>query len=178
MKRLAEILLLGCMIMLLMGSDSLDERFERLGSKIMCTCGCSQMLLKCNHVGCPNSDPMIRQLRALVGGGREIANGVAASAQAAAGLQPMSNDDDVLNWFRKNWGVIAVVEPGSNGLELWAWVLPRLVFWLGLGVLVVVLVRNWLSRRSRLAHTPPAPSAKLDPHLEALRDRARRETEI
>ena len=173
MKRLAEILLLGSMVMLLMGADNPDERFERLGSKIMCTCGCSEMLLKCNHVGCPNSDPMIRQLRALVGGGREIATGLATSSQAVADLQPMSNDDDVLNWFRKNWGVTAVVEPGSHGLELWAWVLPPLGLGLGL-LLVIMTVRNW---RSRPAHSTAA-SAKLDPRLEALRDRARRETEI
>jgi cytochrome c-type biogenesis protein CcmH/NrfF len=85
----------------------------------------------------------------------------------------MSNDDDVLNWFRKNWGVTAVVEPGSHGLELWAWVLPRLAFWSGL-VVAIVMVLKW---RSRAAHTP-APAAKLDPHLEALRDRARRETQL
>ncbi len=175
MKRLVEILLLSCMIVLLMGADSNsnDERFERLGSKIMCTCSCSQMLLKCNHVGCPNSDPMIRQLRALVGGGRDIVNGLASSSSDIAGLRPMSNDEDVLNWFRKTWGVTAVVEPGSRGLELWAWILPPLALALGMFA-VLFTMRKW---RLRPAQTP-ASAKKLDPHLEALRDRARRETEL
>ncbi|HEY6969390.1 MAG TPA: hypothetical protein VJA94_09300, partial [Candidatus Angelobacter sp.] len=39
-----------------------DKRFNDIGSKIQCSCGCGQMLLKCNHVGCPSSDSMIRQL--------------------------------------------------------------------------------------------------------------------
>jgi hypothetical protein len=52
---------------------------------------------------------------------------------------------------------------------LWAWILPPLG--LGVGLLLVILtVRNWRSH--------PAPATKLDPRLEALRDRARRETEV
>jgi cytochrome c-type biogenesis protein CcmH len=152
MKRLAEILLLCVAVSLLMGADNQNERYERLGGKIMCACGCSQMLLKCNHVGCQDSDRMIRQLRATV--------------------QQYSSDEDVLNFFRRNWGVTAVVEPGAHGLELWAWILPPLALGVGL-LLVILIVRNWRSRPGQA--TAPA---KLDPHLEALRDRARRETEV
>lgn len=153
MKRLAEILLLCLAVTLLMGADNQNERYERLGGKIMCACGCSQMLLKCNHVGCQNSDRMIRELRASV--------------------QQYSSDEDVLNLFRRNWGVTAVVEPGSHGLELWAWILPPLA--LGVGLLLVILtVRNWRLRPANAS----APATKPDPRLEALRDRARRETEV
>ena len=172
MRRLAEILLLGCMVALLMGADTADERYERLGAKIMCTCGCSQMLLKCNHIGCPNSDPMIRQLRALVGAKREIAAGPAVGS-GAADVQPLDNDQDVLNWFRNTWGVTAVVEPGTRGFELWAWILPVAAAATGF-IAVVFVVRNW---RQRPAHVSPQ-AAQLDPHLDALRERARRETEI
>lgn len=177
--KVLEILLLAGMVMLLMGADrmaadSKDERFQRLGSKIMCSCGCSQMLLKCNHVNCPSSDPMIRQLRALVGGGgKEILNGQAGSASDIAGLQPLSSDEDVLNWFRQNWGVTAVVEPGTRGFEFWAWAMPVIALALGT-LLVIFTVRNW-RHRPALAQGKPA---KIDPHMEALRDRARRETEI
>lgn len=153
MKRVAEILLLCLAVSLLVGADSENARFEKLGGKIMCACGCSQMLLKCNHVGCQDSDRMIRELRTTV--------------------QQYRNDDDVLNFFRRNWGVTAVVEPGSHGLELWAWILPPLALALGL-LLVVLTVRNWRSRPAQAS----APATKLDPRLEALRDRARRETEI
>jgi cytochrome c-type biogenesis protein CcmH len=152
-KRLAEILLLCCAVVLLMGADSESVRYEKIGGKIMCSCGCAQMLLKCNHVGCPNSDQMIHQLRASV--------------------HEFSNDDDVLNFFRKTWGVTAVVEPGTHGLEALAWWLP--VIGVSAGLLVVgFTIRQW---RLRPAKAKPA-DVHLAPHLEALRDRARRETEI
>jgi cytochrome c-type biogenesis protein CcmH len=136
-----------------MGADNQEARFQNLGSKIMCTCSCTQMLLKCNHVGCPNSDRMIRELRASV--------------------QSTGNDQEVLDWFRKNWGVTAVVEPNKSGFELSAWILP----WSGglLGLLVVIFViRSW---KLRTAPVPPA-DINLDPQLESLRARAHRETEI
>lgn len=153
MKRLAEILLLCCAIALLMGADGENVRYERLGGKIKCTCGCEQMLLKCNHVGCPNSDQMIHQLRTAV--------------------QTYSNDDDVLNFFRKSWGVTTVVEPDTHGFELWAWVLPVAALALGLA-LVLLTIRQWRLRPARAAQA----DLQLDPHLEALRNRAREETEI
>src|SRR5262249_28713623 len=153
MKRLAEVRLLCCMIVLLMGADNQEARYQKLGHKIMCTCGdCTYLLLECNHVGCPNSSRMIKQLR--------------------VNVQSEQDDEKVLEWFRQTWGVTAVVEPRTHGLELLSWVWPG--GGLGLGfLLVLVVIRNW---RSRPAKAPAAE--KLDPQLEALRDRARRETEV
>jgi cytochrome c-type biogenesis protein CcmH/NrfF len=141
------------MVVLLMGADNQEARYQNLGGKIMCTCSCSQMLLKCNHVGCPNSDTMIRELR--------------------ANVQSSRNDEEVLNWFRTKWGVTAVVEPSTHGFELLAWVLPAAG--LGLGLLLVLLViRSWRLRSAPVAMT----DLNLAPELEALRARARRETEL
>jgi len=153
MKRLGEILLLCCAITLLMGADSENVRYERVGGKIMCACGCYQMLLKCNHVGCQDSDQMVSQLRTAV--------------------HQYPNDDDVLNFFRRTWGVTVVVEPDTHGFELWAWVLPVAGLALGL-TLVLLTIRQWRLRPARAAQA----NLQLDPHLEALRNRAREETEI
>jgi cytochrome c-type biogenesis protein CcmH/NrfF len=153
MKRAARLLILPFMAVLLMGADNQEARYQKLGSKIMCTCGCAEMLLQCDHVGCPNSDRMTHELR--------------------ANVQRMSNDEEVLDWFRSTWGVAAVVEPRTHGFELLAWILPAAG--LGLGLLLVVLViRNWKMRPAPVA----AADLNLAPDLEALRDRARRETEI
>jgi len=62
-KRILKSLLLPLALVLLMGADNQEARFQNLGGKIMCTCSCAQMLLKCNHVGCPNSAQMIGQVR-------------------------------------------------------------------------------------------------------------------
>jgi cytochrome c-type biogenesis protein CcmH/NrfF len=151
MKRLGQLLVLFCTIGLLMGAD--NARYENLGSKIMCTCGCGQMLLKCNHVGCPNSEKMIHQLH----------------SQVAA----TTDDEEVLNFFRKEWGVTTVVEPGRHGFELLAWILP--FAGLGLGILLLILVvSKWRRRPAEVT----AAKVPLDPHLEALRARARQETEV
>lgn len=153
MKRLAQLLVLPFMVVLLMGADNQEARYQNLGGKIMCSCGCAQMLLKCNHVGCPNSDQMIRELR--------------------ANVQSSRNDEEVLNWFRTKWGVTAVVEPSTHGFELLAWVLPAAG--LGLGLLLVLLViRSWRLRSAPVAMT----DLNLAPELEAMRARARRETEL
>jgi len=153
MKRAARLLILPLMAVLLMGADNQEARYQKLGGKIMCTCGCAEMLLQCDHVGCPNSDRMTHELR--------------------ANVQRMSNDEEVLDWFRSTWGVAAVVEPRTHGFELLAWILPAAG--LGLGLLLVVLViRNWKMRPAPVA----AADLNLAPDLEALRDRARRETEI
>lgn len=164
MKKAAEILLLCWAIILLMGADSPDARFHKIGSKIMCTCGdCTYMLLECNHVGCPNSSRMIGELRALTG----------SATSGTSDLRVQDNDEAVLNWFRKTWGVTAVVEPATHGLELWAWILPPAALGLGL-LLAIIVIRNWHSRRA----PQPVKAVALDPHLEALRARARRETEV
>jgi cytochrome c-type biogenesis protein CcmH/NrfF len=152
-KRIVRLLLLSCMALLLMGADNQEARYQKLGSKIMCTCGCAQMLLQCNHVGCPNSDRMTHQLR--------------------ANVQTMSNDEQVLDWFRSTWGVLAVVEPRTHGFELLAWVLPAAG--LGMGLLaVVVVIRKW-----RLRPVPvDMADINLGPELESMRARARKETEL
>ena len=153
MKRVIQSLLFPCMLVLLMGADNQEARYQNLGGKIMCTCSCAQMLLKCNHVGCPNSAQMISELRANVNNNR--------------------SDEEVLNWFRTNWGVTAVVEPSTHGFELLAWVLPAAG--LGLGLLVViVLIRSWKLRPAPVA----AADLNLAPDLEAMRARARKETEL
>lgn len=152
MKFAAIILALFLSVGSLMAADN-SSRFENVGGKIMCTCSCGQMLLKCNHVGCPNSAKMIRQLH----------------EQLAA----TDDDQAVLNFFRKEWGVTTVVEPDRHGFELIAWVLP--FAGLGLGVfLLVIVVHKWHVHEAELK---PAET-KLDPRLESLRARARKETEI
>jgi len=152
-KKILKTLLLPCALVLLMGADNQEARFQNLGGKIMCTCSCAQMLLKCNHVGCPNSDQMRQELR--------------------ANVVRTSNDEEVLNWFRTNWGVTAVVEPSTHGFELLAWILPAAGLGLGL-LLVLFLIRSWKLRAAPIA----TADLHLAPDLEALRARARQETEL
>ena len=148
MKRLALLLLISCLLQApAMGGD----RYTDLGNKIQCACGCNEMLLQCNHVGCQSSDTMIRQLRTAV--------------------TNYKNDEDVLNWFRRNYGTTVVVSPATHGFELLVWVVPPISLVLAF-LMVFWIVSRWRLRTAQVAVAP------LDPELESLRARARKETEI
>ncbi|HXB22713.1 MAG TPA: cytochrome c-type biogenesis protein CcmH [Candidatus Solibacter sp.] len=153
-RQLALALALLCSVGRMMGADDEKARFEKVGDKMQCMCGCNQMLLKCNHVGCPVSPVMIRDLQ--------------------ASIKVKSDDEEVLDWFRKNYGVTAVILPSSHGFELTAWVVPPVVLTLAIGLLILI-ISTWRRRMPRVA---AGANAALDPELESLRSRARRETEI
>jgi cytochrome c-type biogenesis protein CcmH/NrfF len=158
-QRLALVLALCCSAALMMGAD-VDKtheekaRYQRVGDKMQCMCGCNQMLLKCNHVGCQVSTPMIRDLKVQ--------------------LNAKTGDEEVLDWFRQNYGVTAVILPASHGFELTAWVVPPVILMLAIG-LALVLIVTW---KKRSPATAAVGNARIDPKLESLRDRARRETEL
>lgn len=151
MKRLILVLVL-CFSLAAIADDEarFNARYNDLGVKVQCTCGCGQELIKCNHVGCQYSDKMIRELR--------------------AALINYPNDDDVLNWFRRNYGVTAVIVPGTRGFELLSWLMPPVLTFAAF-LLVFLLIRRW---RVRAAASVPI----VDPGLEELKKRARRETEL
>jgi hypothetical protein len=57
-------------VFLFMGAGDDSPRFKDLGHRMMCTCGCGQVLLECNHVGCQSSDKMRNQLLAALDKGQ------------------------------------------------------------------------------------------------------------
>jgi len=152
--RLALALVLFCSAALPLSADEDKARFEKVGDKMQCMCGCNQMLLKCNHVGCPVSPVMIRDLQ--------------------ASLKVKSDDEAVLDWFRQNYGVTTVILPASHGFELTAWVVPPVLLAMAIGLFISV-ISTWRRRTPQAAAGTNVP---LDPKLESLRSRARRETEI
>jgi cytochrome c-type biogenesis protein CcmH len=124
------------------------SNFDKLGHELVCQCGCGQILLECNHVGCPVSPVMIKELQ----------------QQMATGL----GDTGVLNWFSAKYGPIVLAAPIRGGFDTAAWVVPFAV--LGLGIaLVIVLMRRW--KRPAAAAGPAIPETG-DP----VRERIRKET--
>lgn len=148
MKRLALALLL-CFPLAALPQD--NDRFHDLGNKIQCSCGCNQILLQCNHVGCTSSDGMIRELRTAV--------------------NTYKNDEDVLNWFRQTYGMTIVVAPATHGFELLIWVVPPLIVISAL-LLVFFLIQHWRERSQAVV------AGGVDPKMDALRAKARQETEF
>ena len=132
-------------------------QYERVGGELLCSCGCGQMLLECNHMGCPSSPGMIRELHAQVAGG--------------------GSDKTILTWFAAKYGPTVLAAPIRGGFDNAAWIVPFAIFALAIfGTFGIVWA--W-KRRYGMAveHVPAATLATLTPHEAALRDRIRRETE-
>jgi cytochrome c-type biogenesis protein CcmH/NrfF len=141
-----------CLLAVVMLGAEPSSRFNRVGHQMMCACGCGQVLLECNHVGCPDSDRMIGELRAQIGGG--------------------GSDTSILNWFAAKYGATILAAPIRGGFDNVAWITPMAVFLLAT-VGVGFLIRMW---RLRSGHEPVS-AAGPGVGADALRERIRRETE-
>ena len=151
--RPAQLLLIAVLAIGFMGAD-VDARFSKLGHQMMCMCGCNQVLLECNHVGCAYSDRMRNEL--------------------TAGLERGDNDSLILQSFVQKYGNTVLSAPTSSGFNVIAWIMPFAVFGLA-SAIAVWLVRMW---KARPVEQPVAtPNLGAD-ELEALRKKAREETEF
>ena len=158
--RTVQIILLCVVAVAMLGA--VRSRFDRLGHELMCSCSCGQILVECNHVGCPDSARMINELHA------QIATG--------------ASDTAVLQWFTAKYGATVLAAPIRGGFDNAAWIVPIAVFLLAtLGTFAIVWL--WKRRTLQLAGANPASleaypaSALHNPQDAALRERIRKETE-
>ena len=138
----------------MLGAGDSGQRFEKIGHELMCTCGCNQILLECNHVGCPTS-----------GGMRD---------EISAGLSRGDSNDLVLQSFVQKYGPVVLAAPTKVGFDRAAWIMPFAVFAVGIG-LVMAVVRSW---RLRAPSVLLEDAGSANDQFETLRKRARRETEL
>ncbi len=125
------------------------DRAKRLGAKLICMCGCNQILTQCNHVGCSTSTEMLKKMDAVV-----------------ARNEP---DDLTLQSFTQEYGLKVLAEPPAKGFNLVAWTIPAVSFAVGL-VIVFTVISHW---RRRPAPVSPRPASQdVSPELLA---RARRQ---
>ena len=139
-------------------SPNTDSRLSMLNHKLMCQCGCAQLLGECDHVGCPSREGELNEL----------------SADVAAGGP---TDQQVLDAFAAKYGAIVLAAPTTKGFDLVAWIAPFAVFGaalLGTILLIPALGRVGAERGGTVAAT--AGSASLDPAERERRERIRRET--
>lgn len=143
-----------CLVLIfIVGAGDTTARYNDLGNqKLICTCGCNQILLKCNHVGCTVSTQEEGELRAALDRG--------------------DSDQLILQNFVQKYGPTVLAAPPESGFNLVAWIAPGLVFLLAMFGAAVV-IRKWK------LHTVAMPAAMgADPHTTAILDRVRKETEL
>jgi cytochrome c-type biogenesis protein CcmH/NrfF len=153
--RILQLGVVLCALFALLGAGDEPTRVHDLGHRLMCVCGCNQILLECNHVGCTYSDRMRSELIAAVDKG--------------------DNDDLTLQWFVQKYGTTVLAAPTTKGFNRVAWIMPYLALVLGLAT-VVVIVRTWKSRPLLSPVGAVRPVGGVE--LEHFREQARKDTEL
>ncbi len=128
-----------------------SARFDKLGHRIMCSCGCNELLLECNHVGCTYSSGMRQELM--------------------AGIDRGDSDKAIFQAFTEKYGPTALAAPTWEGFNIVGWIMPFTVLILGIGG-TALLIRKW---KLRSVPMPPPSSVA---HFSDIRERIRRETDL
>jgi cytochrome c-type biogenesis protein CcmH len=154
-RKVARAALLSTAVIVFLGAGDPATRFSEIGHQMMCICGCSQILLECNHVGCPASEGMRNELMASVKRG--------------------DSDSLVEQGFVQKYGPTVLAAPTTTGFDQAAYITPFAALLLGFG-LVGLVIRSWRKRPA------PAIAGGLRPvsgaRLEQFRDKARIETDL
>src|SRR5215470_5300708 len=149
LRRTLHCAVLAAAIFVFSGASDPSTRFGQLGHQLMCICGCGQILLECNHVGCPDSDGMRNELMAAVTRG--------------------DSDSLVQQAFVQKYGPTVLAAPLTSGFDRTAWIMPFVLMIVGFG-LVVWVIRTWKSRPTPAIADGIRPAR--GPELEQFREQA------
>ncbi len=148
---------LAVAVIVCMGAGDDSARFKDLGHRMMCACGCSQILLECNHVGCTYSDKMRDQLQ--------------------AALDKGNNDDLILQGFVQDYGPTVIAAPTATGFNRVAWIMPFAALAFGI-TFVVYVVRSWKNRPTPALADGIIIRRGNEDDLDEFRRKARKETDL
>src|ERR1700722_4307914 len=150
-----QTLLLCAFVFAFLGASDPATRFNEIGHQMMCICGCNQILLECNHVGCPDSDGMRNELM--------------------ASLTRGDSDSLVEQGFVQKYGPTVLAAPTTKGFDRAAYIMPFAALILGFG-LIVLVIRAWKNRPARAL--PGGVNPLRGSELERFREQARKETDL
>lgn len=153
----AQALLLAVAVCFSLGAADASARMDNLGHRLMCTCGCAQLLGECDHVGCPSR-------------GDEM-------AELSTGIQTGEADKVILNSFAAKYGATVLAAPRTEGFDLVAWIAPFAVFAAAL-LGTILLVRRWSETSGAQSRAVVrAETTGLNPEEQQRRAEIRRDTD-
>ena len=155
LRRALQCAALALAVFAFSGASDPSTRFNELGHQLMCICSCGQILLECNHVGCPDSDMMRNELMAAVGRG--------------------DSDSLVQQAFVQKYGPTVLAAPTTTGFDRTAWIMPFVALIAGCAGLVY-LVRSWKNRPAPALADGIRPGH--GPELDEFREQAEKETDV
>ena len=153
----AQALLLAVAVCFSLGATDSTARYHDLNHRLMCTCGCAQLLGECNHVGCTESGQELSELK----------------VDIAAGM----SDKDIFSAFTAKYGATVLAAPTTHGFDLVAWIAPFAVFAAAL-LGTILLIRRWAGLAGAKAAAAALQPATDDPADRERREQIRRETGI
>ena len=154
-RRALHCAILTCAIFAFSGASDPGTRFTQIGHQLMCICGCGQILVECNHVGCPSSDNMRNELMAAINRG--------------------DSDSLVEQAFVQKYGPTVLAAPTTTGFDRTAWIFPMVAFTLGV-VLIILVIRAWKNRPAPALADGIVPTHGHE--LDEFREQAREETDL
>jgi cytochrome c-type biogenesis protein CcmH/NrfF len=154
--RSVEALVLASAVCFSLGATDAGSRFNDLGHRLMCQCGCAQLVGECDHVGCPDRGEEMSMLTTAIAAGE--------------------SDKQILDDFSGKYGLTVLAAPPAHGFNLVAWIAPFAVFAAAL-LGTILLIRRWggLGGEARAAAMASAPASGEE--LARL-ERVRRETNM
>ena len=155
--RAVEASVLAVAVCFSLGATDSGSRYTDLNHRMMCTCGCAQLLGECNHVGCTESGEELAMLRS------DIATGM--------------GDKEILAAFSTKYGATVLAAPRTQGFDLVAWIAPFAVFAAAL-LGTILLIRRWSGLSAAKAQAAAANAVVEGPADIERRERIRRETDF
>lgn len=137
-----------------------EAAFRRVSNRLLCQCGCSYMVLSCNHLDCSSATFIRRTIQTKLAAGQ--------------------SEDAIVAGFVEQYGPRILPEPPKKGFSLSAWIMPFVVLLLG-GALVSYVLWQWKFRyqpaEAAVAETPASDSPAPQEPVPALVEKYRAEIE-
>jgi cytochrome c-type biogenesis protein CcmH/NrfF len=119
----------------------ISKEYKETCDRLMCQCGCNEQLSVCAMQNCSSATPMRAEIR------ERLLKGESA--------------DVIVAGFVARYGKQVLSAPTMEGFDITAWIMPLLIF--ALGIVVVGWIVTRMARPLPAAEQPPA---SVDPRVE------------
>lgn len=124
-----RLLAVAMLVPLALALDGDSHRVESLSRKLLCNCGCGEVLTECSHAKCDSKGSLKHEL--------------------AAAIQQGQTDEQILELMGTRHGATILLTPAFRGFNTLLWIVPIA---LGVSGLAFVLLRRLRSRRVQSEH--------------------------
>jgi cytochrome c-type biogenesis protein CcmH len=119
------IMLLVVALLLFLPTRANAQTESDISKQLICQCGCTLVLLSCNHAECGSREAMTTVIKEKINQGQ--------------------TDEQIIAFFTAQYGEQVLAAPPKRGFNLMAWLLPFAALLVG-AVVVYVALKKWVRR--------------------------------